>query len=95
MHLKSNALQLSAKERRWLPWFGINGKLSLGWSCFVNRSMYCAVEQTFEGIAATRVKLLQNWTNNQWQNLVSTANMIDIDDLAACKKIFQDGMQHY
>ena len=93
MHLKSNAMQLSAKERRWLPWFGINGKLSLGWSCFVNRSMYCAVEQTFEGIAATRVKLLQNWTNNQWQHLVSTANMIDIDDLAACKKIFQDGLK--
>lgn len=93
MHLKSNSMQLSAKERRWLPWFGINGKLSLGWSCFVNRSMYSAVEQTFEGIAATRVKLLQNWTNNQWQHLVSTANAINIDDIAACNNVIQDGLK--
>ncbi|MDO6452789.1 methyl-accepting chemotaxis protein [Neptunomonas phycophila] len=93
MHLKSNSMQLSAKERRWLPWFGINGKLSLGWSCFVNRSMYPAVEQTFEGIAATRVKLLQNWTNNQWQHLVSTANIIDINDLTACNNAIQDSLK--
>ncbi|GAB2684561.1 hypothetical protein GCM10027170_14280 [Aliiglaciecola aliphaticivorans] len=86
-------MQLSAKEHRWLPWFGINGKLSLGWSCFVNRSTYPAVEQTFEGIAATRVKLLQNWTNNQWQHLASTANIINIDDLAACKIRLQDGLK--
>ncbi|AWB67256.1 methyl-accepting chemotaxis protein [Saccharobesus litoralis] len=93
MHLKSHSMQLSAKERRWLPWFGKNGKLALGWSCFVNRSMYPAVEQTFEGIAATRVKLLQNWTDNQWQHLISAVNNINLQDLNACTGLLQEKLK--
>ncbi|MER2491912.1 methyl-accepting chemotaxis protein [Catenovulum sediminis] len=80
MLLKSRLMQLSRQEKSWLPWFGSNGKLALGWSCFVNKSTYATVEQTFEGIAATRVKLLQNWTNNQWEHLQSIAASINLDD---------------
>ncbi|EWH08366.1 methyl-accepting chemotaxis sensory transducer [Catenovulum agarivorans DS-2] len=82
MNLKSSAMQLTAKEKSWLPWFGSNGKFNLGYSCLVNRSTYQAVEQTFEGIAATRVKILQLWAQNQWEHLTSLANLIDLDKLA-------------
>ena len=74
-------MHLTAKEKSWLPWFGSNGKLSLGYSCLVNRSTYHAVEQTFEGIASTRVKLLQMWTHNQWDHLNSLANLLDLHTL--------------
>lgn len=81
MMLKSSLMQLSSKEKSWLPLFGSNGKLSLGWSCFVNRSTYQAVEQTFEGIAATRVKLLQMWARAQWENLDSVIELLNTQEL--------------
>ena len=80
--LISDEMSLSTKEQSWLPWLGKNGKLALGWSCFINRSTYSAVEQTFEGIAATRVKLLHNWTATQWEHLTSLSELIKDDDLA-------------
>lgn len=69
MSLKSNQMLLSQAERRWLPWFGSNGCLSLFWSCHLNKSTYNNVEKTFESIANTRVKLLNTWVNNQWSQL--------------------------
>ncbi|WP_428980189.1 methyl-accepting chemotaxis protein [Catenovulum adriaticum] len=78
MNLKSQLMQLTSKEKHWLPWFGQNGKFALGWSCFANKSTYSAVEQTFEGTAATRVKILQMWTNNHWEHLHTLANQIDL-----------------
>jgi hypothetical protein len=54
MSLSSNFMQLSANEKRWLPWFGKTGKLTMGWSCWLNRSAYPVIEQTFEAIAETR-----------------------------------------
>ncbi len=77
MSLKSRLMALSPAEKRWLPWFGKNGKLALGWSCFLNRDNYAVVEKTFEGIAATRVRLLTAWTESQWEHLATLA-----DDLA-------------
>ena len=73
MHLKSHDMNLSATERRWLPWFGATGKLAMGWSTFLNRNMYPVVEKTFEGIAATRVKLLHSWANSQWEQMQDLA----------------------
>ncbi|MCU4676394.1 methyl-accepting chemotaxis protein [Catenovulum sp. 2E275] len=81
MSLKSQLMQLTNKEKHWLPWFGQNGKIALGWSCFVNKSTYSAVEQTFEGTAATRVKLLQMWTHNHWEHMQSLANQINTESL--------------
>ena len=54
MSLKSDAMNLTSQERRWLPFWGATGKLAMGWSCFLNRSMYATNEQVFEGIARTR-----------------------------------------
>jgi methyl-accepting chemotaxis protein len=73
MSLRSESMQLSSAEKRWLPLFGKTGKLSMGWACHANRSIYPIIEQTFEGIAETRVKLLQNWTHEQWEHLAELA----------------------
>ncbi|QGT78359.1 methyl-accepting chemotaxis protein [Guyparkeria halophila] len=73
MQLKSLSMNLSPAERRWLPWFGATGKLAMGRACFRNRKMYPVVEQTFEGIAATRKKLLQLWARNQWDHMAGLA----------------------
>lgn len=69
MNLQSSQMSLSQQERRWLPWFGSNGRLSLFWSCYLNQETYQNIEKTFEGISNTRVKLLNNWTNSQWSQL--------------------------
>jgi len=73
MTLKSQRMFLSPKERRWLSWFGNNSKLALGWSCFLNRHDYPTVEKIFEGIAATRVRLLTSWAESQWEQLAMLA----------------------
>lgn len=62
-------MALSPSERTWLPWFGENGKFSLGLSCYLNNQHYGFVEKTFEGIANTRLELLRDWTENQWHSL--------------------------
>jgi methyl-accepting chemotaxis protein len=85
MSLRSDSMPLSAAEKSWLPWFGKTGKLAMGWACYVNRSIYPVIEQTFEGIAETRVKLLQGWTQEQWEHLAELAAVLvrDFDRLDA------------
>ena len=80
--LKGCQMQLSRSERHWLPWIGTNSMLRLGWSCFLNRNAYSIVEEVFEGIAATRVHLLQQWTSSHWkqlQELAALCSSADID----------------
>jgi methyl-accepting chemotaxis protein len=67
--LKSNEMSLTPQERRWLPWLGKTGKLSMRWACFLNKRRYPVLEQTFEGIAGTRVKMLRGWAKQQWAML--------------------------
>ena len=67
--LKSNEMSLSPQERRWLPWLGKTGKLAMRWACFLNKRRYPVLEQTFEGIAGTRVKMLRGWAKQQWATL--------------------------
>lgn len=74
--LKSASMSLSASERRWLPWTGATGKLAMGYSCWLNRKMYPLVEQTFEGIAQTRVQILQGWAEAHWQQLAHIAQAV-------------------
>ncbi|WP_438969890.1 methyl-accepting chemotaxis protein [Methylophaga sp.] len=69
-------MNLSQSEKRWLPWFGETGKLAMGRSCFLNRHNYSAVEKTFEGIAATRVKILQQWASSHWDQMELLAEQI-------------------
>ena len=79
MSLASNAMQLSSGEKRWLPWFGKTGKIALSWSCWLNKPAYAVVEQTFEAIADTRVRLLHNWTREQWEHLAELADTLGRD----------------
>ena len=67
--LKSLNMPLSGEERRWLPWFGRTGALSMRWATFWNRYRYPAIEQTFESFAQTRVGILRQWAEQQWAYL--------------------------
>ncbi len=75
-NLRSREMQLSAHEWSWLPWFGRTGKLAMGWSCRLNRRLYAQIEQGFESIAATRVRLLQSWATSHWAHLSELANAL-------------------
>ena len=77
--LKSTSMSLSAVERGWLPWLGATGKFAMGYSCWLNRKTYPLIEQTFEGIAQTRVRILQRWAEAHWQQLAHIAGAISED----------------
>lgn len=79
MSLASNAMQLSSGEKRWLPWFGKTGKIAMSWSYWLNKSACGVLEQTFEAIAETRVRLLHNWTHEQWEHLAELADTLGRD----------------
>ncbi len=89
--MKSLQMKLSSAERHWLPWFGPTGKLAMGWSCRLNRNHYAVVEQTFEGIAATRVKLLQQWARQQWRQLERLTSVLPADT-AELQRVLQAGL---
>ncbi len=87
MELKSKQMQLNPGERGWLPWWGKTGKVAMSWSCFINRHLYPLVEQTFEGIAATRMQILLLWTKNQWSYLSSLAKTLNTEDLGSAQPL--------
>jgi methyl-accepting chemotaxis protein len=62
-------MNLTAKERHWLPLFGSTGKLAMGKACWLNRGRKKILEQTFTSIADTRVRILKSWVNTQWSFL--------------------------
>ena len=88
--LKSHAMNLTHNERKWLPWLGNTGKIAMSWSCFLNRSQYDTVEKTFEGIAATRVNLLQQWANSQWDQMRLLAEQLVNNDPAVTHQLLLD-----
>ena len=45
----------------------------MGWSCWLNRGVYPAIEQVFEGVAQSRVRILQNWVSAHWDHLAELA----------------------
>ncbi len=67
--MKSDSMALSNDERKWLPWFGKTGKLSMRWATWLNRHNYPFLEAAFEGIAQTRVRILTDWAEQQWAHL--------------------------
>ncbi len=91
--LKSTQMQLSRSERRWLPWFGATGKIKMAWSCFLNRDIYADVEHTFEGIAATRVKLLEQWSERLWQEMSQLADTIASSYPSINNQLLSDTLQ--
>jgi methyl-accepting chemotaxis protein len=74
--LHSDEMSLSPAERSWLPLFGATGKWRMGLACRLNRSQYGELEQVFESIAQTRLKLLRNWANAHWEHLQDLAEQI-------------------
>ncbi len=83
MYLHSDSMYLSPAERGWLNWSGKTGKLAMGWACWLNRNRYPVMEQTFESIANTRIKLLQQWVKRQWTQLESCRSQLQMLDDSA------------
>lgn len=50
-------------------WLGWKKGLPLWWSYRLNRQLKRDVEDTFEGIAETRMQLLNDWTADNWRHL--------------------------
>lgn len=69
MSLRSHQMALTGSERNWLPWFASTGKLTMGWACWINNNRYRQLEEIFDSLAATRMRLLQQWCDNQWATL--------------------------
>ncbi|WP_035054199.1 methyl-accepting chemotaxis protein [Andreprevotia chitinilytica] len=76
MNLSSHRMALSAREKSWLPWWGRTGKLAMRRACFLNHDRYPAIESTFDSFAHTRVKILQQWAEQLWQNLDGAAGRL-------------------
>ncbi|BCJ88400.1 methyl-accepting chemotaxis protein [Effusibacillus dendaii] len=57
-------------------WLDFREGLPLWWSYKLNRQIAQSVEETFEGIARTRVSLLLDWANEQWDYIENTATEI-------------------
>jgi methyl-accepting chemotaxis protein len=77
MALRSDEMDFRGKERRWLPWFGKQGKLALRWSVLVNRGQAERVEKTFAGLAQTRSQVLTGWATQYWRQLDSLARRVE------------------
>lgn len=45
----------------------------MGWACWLNRNVYSTVEQVFEGVAQSRVRILQDWAAAHWDHLSDLA----------------------
>jgi len=52
----------------------------MGWSCWLNRNRYAVMEQAFESIGNTRIKLLQQWVKRQWTQLESCRSQLQFLD---------------
>ncbi|MGF1681422.1 methyl-accepting chemotaxis protein [Photobacterium minamisatsumaniensis] len=59
-------MNLTDREKRWLPWFGKTGKIAMQRAWRLNRSRRDDLAQAFDSIANTRVNLLKTWAQNQW-----------------------------
>lgn len=77
--LKSQQMNLTHNEMSWLPNFGKTGRLAMGWACYLNKWRYPILEEIFESIATTRVRILTEWTEQKWSNLSSMALQITHD----------------
>ncbi|MGL4205694.1 MAG: methyl-accepting chemotaxis protein [Aeromonadaceae bacterium] len=76
MQLQSEQMALSSEEKRWLPWFGKQGKIRMRWAYRRNLDRVEAMEQAFESFAATRKLLLVQWAEQQWRLLASLAEIV-------------------
>ena len=66
----------------------------MGWACWLNRASYPVIEQTFEAIAQTRMRLLHSWAREQWEHLSELADYLtpgfaNLDSTALHSKLAQ------
>ncbi|WP_413701195.1 hypothetical protein ACLKMH_05675 [Psychromonas sp. KJ10-10] len=66
-------MNLTTKERHWLPIFGSTGKLAMKKACWLNRGLKESLAHTFTNIANTRVRILESWVNTQWHFLTDAS----------------------
>ncbi|GGC95263.1 hypothetical protein GCM10007418_13530 [Halopseudomonas salina] len=78
MTIRSKEMALTEAERNWLPWFGSASKIGMGWACRINSNRYAQLEEIFNNVADTRMRLLQQWCDNQWTTLDSIARDLEI-----------------
>lgn len=78
--IRSEEMALTAAERSWLPWLGSASKLSMGWACWINNNRYAQLEEIFNSVADTRVRLLQQWCDNQWASLQAIGRDLETAD---------------
>lgn len=78
MSIRSHEMALTGAERSWLAWFGSAGKLGMGWACWINNNRYEQLEEIFNSVADTRMRLLQQWCDNQWTTLQSIAHDLEV-----------------
>ncbi|MDO8206819.1 MAG: methyl-accepting chemotaxis protein [Gallionella sp.] len=67
--LKSLQMNLTGNEMDWLPYLGKTGRFAMGWACYLNKWRYPILEEIFESIATTRVRILTEWTEQKWSTL--------------------------
>lgn len=77
--LKSRQMNLTDNEMSWLPYFGKTGRLAMGWACHFNKWRYPILEEIFESIATTRVRILTEWTEQKWSALSAMSLQIAHD----------------
>jgi len=70
-------VDLTNKERHWLPLFGATGKLAMSKACWLNKGRKKILEQTFNSTAETRVHVLKSWVSTQWNFLNDAALYIN------------------
>lgn len=93
MTLRSESMQLSPAEKRWLPWFGKTGKFAMGRSCHLNKAIYPVIERTFESIAETRVRLLQHWAQEYWDHLSELGGVVERNISGINQQVLQEKLQ--
>lgn len=77
--LKSQQMNLTENEMAWLPYFGKTGRLAMGWACYMNKWRYPILEEIFESIATTRVRILSDWAEQKWSYLSGMSMQIAHD----------------
>jgi len=73
MHFNDGRMEQSAGEKTWLPWFGKNSKISLGWQYLINHGDIPRIEKTFSGMVRTRIKIMTQWADQHWLQLTHIA----------------------
>lgn len=93
MQLRSHEMALTGPERSWLPWFGAAGKFTMGWACWINDNRYAQLEEIFDSLADTRMRLLQQWCDNQWTTLESISRDLEHASSPATGSVLQKLMR--